>query len=102
MEEKLSIDEVISEVGYWLETQWDSSNISPSCFRDTLDDLENLLCMSFDEILESYPTLMLDVEEFDFDFNNQEFDIKLGYIIKEHIDYLKSQIDDYEEYDEEW
>lgn len=90
---KLSINEVIDEVEYWLEEEF-PNDISPSEYKKAMEALDDLGMMDFDEMLENYPNLNSRfIEDFDFETTNPEFESKLDATITSHIAYLEETCD---------
>ena len=89
MEEKLSINEVIDEIQYWIEEEF-PNDMSPSEYRKAMEDLDEIGMMDFEEMCETDPNLNNRfVDDFDFETNDQEFESKLESLINSHIEYLE-------------
>lgn len=94
VEDKLSINEVIDEFQSWIEEEF-PNDMSPSEYRKAMKTLDDLPMMEFEEILESYPNLNSRfVDDFDFNFNDDEFISKLDEVINGHIEFLEETCED--------
>lgn len=102
VEDKLSINEVIDEFQSWIEEEF-PNDMSPSEYRKAMKILDDLPMMEFEEILESYPNLNSRfVDDFDFDFNDDEFISKIDEVINGHIEFLEETCEDSISDEEDW
>ena len=93
------MEELLYIFNDFLEKTW-PSDMAPSNYNKALEELDELGMLSFNEILDAYSNLYINIEDYDLEVDD-DLEFAISEAISDHIAKLEDQMPD-EDYDNDY